>query len=49
MNNEIYKRVINLLKLIDLTVKNPDEHKILRKEILDLANDIKRSGEKNDF
>ena len=46
---ELYNQAINLLKSIDLIVENEKHHKALRKEILDLANNIKRmDGNGND-
>lgn len=42
---DLYKQAINLLKYIELAVDNDDHYKIIRKQILDLANNILRMDE----
>lgn len=42
---ELYKQAINLLKYIELAINNDDHYKIIRKQVLDLANNILRIDE----
>lgn len=42
---ELYAQAINLLKCIELVVKDKEQYKVLRKQVLDLANNIIRSDE----
>ena len=41
--DELYKEAVDILPLLELVVKDKDQYKLIRKRILDLANDIKRS------
>lgn len=46
MNKDVlYKQAVDLLPLLELAIKDPEQYKIVRKKVLDLANDIKRSDE----
>ena len=42
---ELYKQAINLLKYIELAINNDDHYKIIRKQVLDIANNILRIDE----
>lgn len=43
--HDLYVQAINLLKCIELVVQDKDQYKVLRKQVLDLANNIVRSDE----
>ena len=38
----LYKQTISLLQLIELVVKDKEQNKLIRKHVLDLANNIRR-------
>lgn len=42
---DIYKKVISTLTSIELVVKDKEQFSIIRKQMLDIANDILRVGE----
>ena len=44
---EIYKKVIGALSTIELVVPNKEHFSIVRKQLLDIANDILRLEEKH--
>lgn len=41
----VYKETINLLYCLELVVKDKEQFKLIRKKVLDIANDIKRIEE----
>ena len=43
--HELYVQAINLLKCIELVVQDKDQYRVLRKQLLDSANNIVRSDE----
>ena len=45
--NDLYRELINLLDCIRIAVPDDNTFKIVRKKILDIANDIKRVGDNN--
>lgn len=38
----IYREVINFLSCLELIIKDEEQFKLLRKKLLDIANDVKR-------
>lgn len=45
---QIYNEVITLLDIVEITVKDKDQFRHLRKRILTIANDILRLGGSNE-
>lgn len=43
--HDLYVQAINLLKCIELVVQDKNQYKVLRKQVLDLANNIMRGDE----
>ena len=39
---DLYKQAIDLLKYIELSIEDKEHYKIVRKQVLDLANNILR-------
>ena len=39
---ELYKQAVGLLKYIEIAIDNDNHYKIIRKQVLDLANNILR-------
>lgn len=41
-NKDLYNRAISLLNCLEMIIKDKEQYAIIRKQVLDLANDILR-------